>query len=254
MSRSWLVAAGLVAVLSACTAPTPATPAGPVPVLDGTSWTVTHISGVPVAAGAVPSMDFRAGALAGSTGCNRFTATYTEDGPTLAVRLGALTEMACADDVMAQERRFTAALAGLASLRRLDDGRLELLDGSGTVALALAEVHDRPLEGTRWLLSGISSGEVTSSVVAGADVTLTLSGGTLTGRACNQFRGPVEAGETGSFRAGPLVSTKLACASADLARQEVTVLQVLEQATAWTVDGSTLTISAGSSALVFTAS
>lgn len=252
MSRSWLVAAGLVALLSACTPPTPATPAGPVPVLDGTSWTVTHVFGDPVVA--VSSMEFRAGALSGSTGCNRFTATYTEDGPKLTVSMGALTEMACADDVMAQEGRFTAALAELASLRRLDDGRLELLDGSGTVALALAEVHDRPLADTRWMLSGIISGETTSSVVAGADVTLTISGGTLTGRACNLFRGPVEAGETGSFRAGPLTSTKMACASAELTRQEVTVLEVLEQASSWAVSGSTLTLSAGSSGLVFTAS
>ena len=69
---------------------------------------------------------------------------------------------------------------------------------------------------------------------------------------CNTFRGQVTA-KDGSFTAGPLMSTKMACTSPELTAQETAVLANLQSATAYTIEGDTLTITGGDAGLVFTA-
>jgi putative lipoprotein len=119
--------------------------------------------------------------------------------------------------------------------------------------LTLAKVQDKPLEGTQWTLSGIVSTDAVSSPVANSTVTLTIADGTLSGKACNTFRGSVTAAD-GSFKAGPLMATKMACASKDLSTQETTVLKTLQAATTYTITGNDLTLKAeDGSGLVFTA-
>lgn len=243
MRKLWLLTAGLV-VLAACSSSTPAAPRDPgAPELAGSAWTVTTINGTASLTDARPTMAFADGRATGLASCNRYSAGYTQDGAGLAFDQVASTAMACSPEaVMTQEQAFTEALGKVAGLRPAGDG-LELVDASGRPLLTLAPVApvaDRPLEGTVWQLSGIRDGEAVASPVAGTTVTMQLSGGRLTGKACNNFHGPVRVdGE--SFAAGPLASTKMACADAENA-QETTVLAALEAAKTFAIEGDRLTL------------
>ncbi len=258
MSKFWAISVGLLALLAACSSPTPAAPASSpaasasAPTLDGTSWTVTQLNGTAVLAGHEPTMEFSGKSVAGTASCNRYNAAFTQDGSAVTITPGIMTQMACADDVMSQEHAFTLALATVTGVRATDTGA-ELVDGSAKAVLTLAKAHDKPLQGTSWTLSGIISADTVSSPVAGSTVTLTIADGTLSGKACNTFNGSVTAAN-GTFKAGPLMSTKVACASEDLTKQETTVLKTLQAATTYTIKGNDLTLRAeDGSGLVFTA-
>ena len=74
--------------------------------------------------------------MTGFSGCNSYSGTYTIDED--AVRIGRLatTKVACAEDVMAQETAFLAALQGVARIeQRLDS--VNLTDRSGSILVAL---------------------------------------------------------------------------------------------------------------------
>lgn len=259
MNRLPMVPLVLVTLLSACSAPTPAGPAPePTPsataavALAHTSWSVTMINGTAALAGHEPTMDFDSGQVTGNASCNRYNASFTQDGATVTITPGVQTQMMCEEAVMTQEHAFTIALTLITAVRRAGE-TVELLDASANAVLTLAEVEDTPLEGTEWTLSGIVSGEAIAAPVADGAVTMTIADGTLTGKACNTFRGNVTAAE-GSFKAGPLMSTRMACLSQALTTQETTVLKTLEAATSYTIAGNDLTITAeDGSGLVFTA-
>jgi heat shock protein HslJ len=255
MRKYLTVALGLLATLAACSSPTPAAPASG-PTLDGTSWVVTAINGTPALAGHQPTITFAGDRASGLASCNQFNAGFSQTGNTLTLTPGALTAMACTPQtVMTQEQSFTAALAATASIRSAGSGA-ELLDASGKVVLALqpaAVVAPKPLEGTTWQLSGIISGDAVSSPVAGTAVTMQLSGGKLSGKACNTFRGDVTVNGD-SFKAGPLMSTKMACPTAAENAQETAVLAGLQTETTFAIEGDTLTLkSAAGTGLEFRA-
>ncbi len=220
MRKHWIATIGLLALLAACSSPSPAVPGSApatAPNLAGTSWVVTGITGANTLADHRPTLEFEADRVSGMASCNRFSAGYTQSGSELKVSPDlVMTQMACSPaTVMAQEEAFAKALASVAGVRTAAAG-LELLDATGKVVLTLqpepAEPA-KPLEGTSWQLSGIIAGEAVSSPVAGTTVSLTIAGGQLTGKACNTFRGTVTVSGD-SFKAGPLMSTKMACASA----------------------------------------
>ena len=253
MRKLWLASLGIVAVLTACSSTTPAGPAAtPAPTLEGTSWTVTAINGTAPITGNAPTMEFTDAAVTGSASCNRYNAAFTQDGSKVTITPGVTTAMACGADVMSQEHAFTVALTQVSGARTTGEGA-ELTDGAGTAVLSLARITDKPLEGTTWTLTGIISGETVASPVAESTVTLTIADGQLSGKACNTFRGSVTAAD-GSFKVGPLASTKMACASTELSKQETTVLATLQAATGYTIKGNELTITADDgTGLVFTA-
>jgi heat shock protein HslJ len=78
---------------------------------------------------------FENGRVSGSTGCNRFNASYqlSTDG---AITIGeaATTRMACSEDLAAQETQFLAALADSRRAVTADDA-LQMLNASGDVVL-----------------------------------------------------------------------------------------------------------------------
>lgn len=253
MKKYWILSVGLVALLAACSSGTPAVPAAG-PTLEGTSWTVTQLNGSATLAKSRPTMKFADGRVGGTTGCNSWGTSFTQNGTS--VTLGgqiAMTAMACTDDaVMAQEANVSKALPTIASVRTAGTDA-ELLDASGQVVFTLAPVENKPLEGTTWQLNGLVAKEAVTSTVAGSEVTMTISGGSLSGKACNTFRGTVTAAD-GTFKAGPLMSTKMACTSDELTAQEAAVLANLAAATKYAIEGDTLTLSGDDgTGLVFTA-
>jgi heat shock protein HslJ len=104
--------------------------------LIGTSWAVVAIDGDPAghpSRGVVGTPSLRLtedGAIAGTTGCNRFFGRYQLDGTTLTIGPLATTRMACDGPAAAQE----AAL-----LRVLSDAALEATVAADTLHLSRAD-------------------------------------------------------------------------------------------------------------------
>ncbi|HSJ57139.1 MAG TPA: META domain-containing protein, partial [Anaerolineae bacterium] len=151
MKRQWnllVVAAAallLAAVLAGC-GPTPApgstgepaatSPAGQ-PALAGTSWVLTSLRGQPALESTRVTLEFEAGTVGGSAGCNSYGGGANND-PYVATPDGELalpeiasTLMACADAaVMQQEADYLDALASVERYR-VEGDALELQNGAG---------------------------------------------------------------------------------------------------------------------------
>ena len=97
----------------------------------GQSWLVEYVDGIGVIA--EPQATFRIsedGKAGGSGPCNAYFATAKIDGSTIAISDIGSTRMACAPQVMAQEKALFAALAKAASYR-VDAGQLIIADKNG---------------------------------------------------------------------------------------------------------------------------
>jgi len=80
---------------------------------------------------------FRFVKVGGSAGCNTFDGPYTTNGAVAVIGPLATTRMACAEDVMAQETSFLAALQGVGLVAQRA-GAVELQDRSGGILVALS--------------------------------------------------------------------------------------------------------------------
>lgn len=243
-----LLAAGLLALTGCAT--------GASNSLADTSWNVTAINGTAPVAGSRPTMTFTGDKVSISTGCNTLNTGYTLSGTAMTFSPnGAMTAMGCLDELGKQESAFTAALAKVTKMSLTGD-TLALQDASGASLFTLAKAVPpvaKPLEGTTWQLSGVRNGQATSSVVAGSSVTMQISDGRLSGKACNTFRADVTTSGT-TITVGPVASTKMACPSEELTTQEQKVLTLLGAANSYQITGSQLQLSsADGSGLDFTA-
>jgi putative lipoprotein len=100
--------------------------------LAGSEWGVAGETGR-----TAPFVQVRSdGIVAGSSGCNRFTGTYTYKGDELTMGPLATTRMACRPEVMEREQEF---LTMLAQVRHAEASHLKLTlkDGKGTVLAEL---------------------------------------------------------------------------------------------------------------------
>ncbi len=214
------------------------------PALEGTTWQLTALAGA-ADQSAVPAMNadliLADGTASGFGGCNQFTTSYTLAGTALSFGVPASTMMACGDPAMAFESVYLGALPTVASYTITGD-TLELLDGTGTVALtyAAAATSENALVGT-WTVTGINNGaeavvsapaEPLLTVTFGADGSVVGFGG------CNQFGGPyISGGDT--IGIGPLHATMMACGDpADTTEKQL--MAALEASTVWSVRGGQL--------------
>lgn len=103
------------------------------------SWRVVEVSGNPVTncqPNREPHLVFSEGRVSGSTGCNRYTGTYQQDGKSLKFSPMAVTKMACPPPLDALERAFLQAMAATTAMRK-SGITLELLDAGGNVQMRL---------------------------------------------------------------------------------------------------------------------
>ncbi len=115
--------------------------AGPEAALTGTYWRAVTIDDnlaaqLPKKREAHILFSAEGKRVSGSTGCNRFTGTFTQTGDSLKFSPLAITKMACPPALDAQERDFLAALNATSALH-LAGNILELKDTSGKVRLRL---------------------------------------------------------------------------------------------------------------------
>lgn len=116
--------------------------------LAGTQWEATGINNgkqavVGLVEGSAITMDFGTdGRVAGSAGCNRYTAAYTAEGlSSVRFEPAATTRRACADPAVdMQEQNFLAALATVVTAR-MEGDQLELRTAEGSLAVSLRRVQ-----------------------------------------------------------------------------------------------------------------
>lgn len=101
--------------------------------LPGGAWTVEDLNRTGIIDNTVLSLTFTEnGNVAGSTGCNSLSGTYTATGTRLTFSPLVMTRRACiAPAVNAQEAKFTAAVQGEMQWRITADGALELTREGG---------------------------------------------------------------------------------------------------------------------------
>ena len=119
-------------------------------LLAGSSWSVTGYNNgkqavVNALNGTSLTMVFASdGKVSGSAGCNRYTATYNQDGQKLTFGPAAATRKMCAkpEGVMQQEQQFLKALETVATAR-FEGDRLELRAAEGQLAATLTKEPGR---------------------------------------------------------------------------------------------------------------
>ncbi|MGB7980248.1 MAG: META domain-containing protein [Candidatus Nanopelagicales bacterium] len=218
------------------------------PELAGTSWnlaTFTHDPGgeMPAVADAVAPLAFAAGGtVAGSTGCNRFTGTFTQEGSDVRIMLGPMTLMACVGPVAEQEAAVIPVLSEVA-IAAIDGSDLRLSDTEGNLLLVYTP-GTATLVGSAWQATGINNGtggvvsaDETSAATAqfGPDGTVSGSGG------CNTFTAPYTLDGSQGVEIGPVASTKMACPE-PVSSTEQQFFAGLEAATTYRLEGDTLTL------------
>jgi heat shock protein HslJ len=220
------------------------------PPLDGTAWTLAALPGSEIAPSPRVTLQFDAGRVSGSDGCNRYSGAYTVTGGKLELSPLASTQMACAPEVMELAKAFTSALTGARSVR-VADRRLELLSDDGTVRAAF-DPQSRELAGTAWHATGINNGrEAVVSVLPDTTVTLALgTDGRATGSAgCNAYTAAYTAdGSTVTF--GPAATTRKTCARPEgVMEQEQAFLKALATVASAHREGERLVLRTASGAI-----
>ena len=204
----------------------------------GVPWVVS--SGVDLAGSdAVPSATFTDDTVGGSTGCNRFTASYTVDGDAMEIGEIASTRMACPPPADAIERAYLAALGRVAAWH-LDGSELVLADDDDNELLRYEEAS--PVGD--WEVTAFLSGDAVTSPLPGTTITAKFADdGTLTGSSgCNTYQTAFSLGK-GSIEIEPPAATEMACAKPEgVMEQEAAYLAALPTAVGYRVDGGSLAL------------
>ena len=237
----------LLAACSVAGAPSPS-PAS----LDGHTYLSTQILGETLVAGTRIRLAFEDGSLNANGGCNTMGGTYSIEGDRLTTTQMFMTEMGCDERRMHQDEWLARFLANVTLT--LEGDTLTLADGTITLTLLDEEVAtpDQPIEGTRWVLDGIVSGDAVSSVPEGVTASILIDGGRVDVEAgCNGGGGTVAVtADTLTFE--PIGTTKMACEAGPMA-VETAMLSVLSGVVAYTIDAGVLTLDAGDAGLIFRA-
>ncbi len=243
---SWRVLSLLVPaalILAACGSDTPE--AGTDLDLEGSSWTLSSLSvdGSPTPAVGESNLVFAAdGEVAGSTGCNRFTGEWQQDGSALTIAVGATTLAACVSpELDEQEQRLIEALGQTAVVRQSDDS-IELLDEQQDV-VATYRASPSGLAGTAWQATGVNnqSGGVESTALTPSVTAEFADDATMSGfSGCRNYTASYETTD-GSLTVTDVALDGAEC-SGDEAALEASYVAALENASTFTIEGSTLNL------------
>ena len=195
--------------------------------------------GVEIPKGVSPSATFVRGSMAGSTGCNRYSAPYSVDGDKLRMDAIVSTKMACPPALDALERSYLAALDRVERWQ-VEGDVLSLSDGDGNELLRFQKTGG-PVGS--WRATGILEGGAFKSLVAGTEITATFGGdGTLNGSAgCNRYQSRYIVDRGWELTIELPLATKSYCATPKgVMKQEQSFLTLLPRAFRFQVDGRML--------------
>ncbi|GIW33189.1 META domain-containing protein [Meiothermus sp.] len=213
--------------------------------LENTRWTLAaYAQGgrfVQVGPEVGATLEFTQNRVGGQTGCNSFGGNYTLEGDTL--RFGPLmqTMMACPDEAINRlERAYLQAL-GQVQAYSLEGSVLRMKNQAGQTLLILSQARPQAILG-EWTVTAIHSGNAIASVAEGSKPTVGFGQARMAGNTgCNQFSARYSL-QNFSLQVGPVASTKRACPSEALARQETALLQALEKVEGFRIVGRRLTL------------
>ena len=166
----------------------------------------------PLVTGTVIRLSFEGDNRIGATaGCNSMGGRVRVEDRRLVIGPLDTTEMGCDPERHAQDE-WLAGVLQRDPRWRLDGDRLRLTAGGTVITLVDRRTvdPDRPLEGTTWVLDGISDGETASSVPEGVRATIFFSGGRVNVEACNQGAAEIDI-DGDEIEIETLQMTKRAC-------------------------------------------
>lgn len=182
------------------------------------------------------------GRLIADAGCNSMQSPVRFNGDRLEVPELSITGMGCDKPRHDQDAWLAEFLQGKPSLS-LDGSGLILRSASTELIMVDGDVAepDLGLQGPRWAVDTLVTGEVASSVAAGTEASLVFGADTVTVAAgCNSGSGRYQVnGDTLRFEA--IATTRKAC-EPDVMRLEDAVLGVLDGEVTYTIDADRLTL------------
>ena len=173
------------------------------------------------------TLEFQAGRLSGSTGCNRFFSDYELTGDSLSVSSGGTTLMGCPEALMQQE---AAILSGLPQITTYTQSanQLVLLEEAGTPLFTLMPPAAQFTQ-TEWTLVAYHNGRGLVTPLADTQITATFNPETgLIGSAgCNTYQATYEQTDH-ALTVGMTASTRRLCGQPDgVMQQEAAFLTML---------------------------
>ena len=216
--------------------------------LDGTSWTLTTLNGQPALKDTTVTLNFMAGKVVGSDGCNNYNGSYTADGTNIKFNQLASTMMACPEPIMKQATTYSRRWDRRPRTRPMPSSS-RCHDASGK-ELAAFSAQSNDLTGTSWIVTGYNNGkQAVVSVAAGTELTANFGAdGKLSGSAgCNNYMASYQT-DGNKISIGPAASTKKACEQAVM-DQETQYLAALSTAATYRIDGNKLELRTADGAL-----
>lgn len=193
------------------------------------------------------------GQLSGSTGCNRYFASYTVDGEKLTIGQGGSTMMACEPtELMQQEADFLAALQNAATFTITGD-QLEIRDANNGAVALFQPSQPASLTGTEWTATMVNNGrEAVTNLIEGTTITAVFSeDGKLNGSAsCNNYMtGYTLDGQ--NITIDPPATTRKLCPEPEgVMEQEAAFTLMLEKAATYSIRGNVLELRTAEGALI----
>lgn len=194
--------------------------------VEGIPWVLAsgagHGAGTPA-----PTATFEGGRVTGTTGCNRYTGTYTIDGGRMTIDPGATTMKACPPPADEVERAYLAALGRVSGWRAEGDALVLLADGAPALRFDAASP-----EGS-WTVTSLNTGDALTSPIPGTEITATFAAdGTLSGSAgcCNTYSATYTTAGGGITISPPASTQKLCPEPKGVSEQETAYLTALPDA------------------------
>jgi heat shock protein HslJ len=190
------------------------------------------------------TLKYADGRVAGSSGCNQYSASIEVNGNLVSVGQPISTMMACEEAIMKQEGEYLATLQKAASFE-LDGENLVFLDKDGTAILSFAVLKPVPLVGTSWQLLSYNNGTGgLASALAGTSISAVFGeDGTLAGSAgCNNYTARFEV-DGDQITIGPAATTRMMCNEPEgIMEQETQFLLALQSAKRFAIEADRLTL------------
>ncbi len=180
------------------------------------------------------------GQLSANAGCNSMGGKVSTGGGKLSVDELAMTNMGCDAPRHAQDDWFAKFLQAEPTWK-LEADKLTVTGGSTALVLQDRETAepDKPLDGTKWSLETVISGETASHSIGSEQAHFTISGERITGSTgCNSFQGIVSrTGDKLTF--GEIATTRKACAG-EQATLEKAILDGLKTPVTYSIESNRL--------------
>jgi heat shock protein HslJ len=231
--------------------------------LAGVTWYLVAFNQGGSSVNALPGTEITAffdnqGTVAGSAGCNQYTAAYQVSLNNVHIGAPASTKMACSSPagIMNQESAYLTTIQG-ASTFVIENDILTIMDSNGRAILTYSKVPPgqltpAPLMDTNWYLNSFvdAQGQIWTPV-SGSPITLLFSAdGKINGNAgCNQYFGSYTVSGNALSIGSPLGTTVMYCGQPGVMDRETLYLSVLPQTKGYRISGNDLTLSDGTGKL-----